>query len=61
MMNTDVWIPRLIVASVTAIGMTAMIGSTVLASPPTWFQSVAVGSLTGLLAYLVPSPLSRKE
>jgi len=59
-MNTDVWIPRLVVVSVAALGLSAMIGSVLMTNPPTWFASVAVGALTGLIGYLVPSPLQPK-
>ena len=56
-MAQDVWIPRLVVSFVGMFGLAAIAGATYMATPPTWFASVSVGALTGLIGYLVPSPL----
>ena len=56
-MTTDVWIPRLVVVSVAALGLSAMVGAVLMVNPPAWFASIAVGALTGLIGYLVPSPI----
>ena len=56
-MNNDPWIPRMVIANVALLGLTAMVGSILMPQPPTWFQSMALASLTGLMGYLAPSPI----
>jgi hypothetical protein len=58
-MNSDIWLPRLIVSAVAAISLTALIGYIVLPTEPPSLLTLATGALGSLLGYLVPSPLNR--
>jgi len=48
--------PRIVIAAVALLGMTALVGSIVMPSPPAWFQSIAAAAITGMLGYLAPGP-----
>ena len=58
-MTSSQWLVGLAIISLTAMGLTAMAGSIMMANPPSWFQSIAVSCLTNL-ALLIPSPFQKQ-
>lgn len=57
----DRWIVALVIANVSLLGLLAVVGSIVMPTPPTWFQSLAFACLTWLAGYLTQSPITPKS
>ena len=63
--ETDPWTIRLVIGNLGLIGLLCVIGGLILAfykiESPTWVANLAFATITGLLGWLVPSPVKVKK